>query len=350
MDNPPALGPLRDPHRFHDPVTLDGLSPEVAQGFLRQMLVIRLVEEKIGDKVVEGKVRCPCHLGIGQEAIAAGISLSLRPPDRVFGGHRSHAHYLGLGGSVFQLFAEVLGKDAGCSRGMGGSMHLFDGAHGFLGSVPIVAATVPLAVGAALAAKKDGGQDVAVSYFGDGAAEEGVVHESLNFAATFRLPVLFVCENNLFSSHLHIDLRQPSDAVCRFAAAHRIPYELVDGNDVTAVWSATVRLLTGIREGRGPGFLEAVTYRWRGHVGPGEDMDVGVKRKDDLTLWKRRDPIRRLREAMQAAGWLGPRENDLLEAAVREEIEAAWAEAESAPYPPPDATLGRVYAGDSCGR
>ncbi len=180
------------------------------------MLQIRVVEEEIGRLVERSLARAPCHLGIGQEAVAVGVSHSLTAADRVFGAHRSHSHYLALGGSTYKLLAEVLGKADGTSKGMGGSMHLYGEEVGFMGSVPLVGATIPLAVGAAIAAKMDGRGAIGVTYFGDGATEEGVFHESMNLAAAMRLPVLFVCENNLFSSHLYITQRQPSDRIARY--------------------------------------------------------------------------------------------------------------------------------------
>jgi pyruvate dehydrogenase E1 component alpha subunit len=338
------LGSLADPAQHTEALNLGGHSRERLAEALRMMLLIRRVEEVIGDGVTARKIVCPCHLGIGQEAIAAGVSEHLRHTDRVFGAHRSHAHYLALGGDPYQLFAEVLGRDTGCSRGMGGSMHLHGSEHGFAGSVPIVAGTVGLAVGAAWAAKMDAKGDVGVAYFGDGAVEEGAVHESFNLAATFRLPVLFVCENNLFASHLHVSLRQPYSATVRFAAAHGIPHELVDGNDVVAVAAAAGRLLRAGRAGKGPGYLEAVTYRWRGHVGPREDLDVGVNRSGDLARWKLRDPIRRLADALVTEGVLSPDGYGEMVQAVDREVGDAWERAEGAPYPPPSATLDRVYA------
>jgi pyruvate dehydrogenase E1 component alpha subunit len=165
--------------------------------------------------------------------------------------------------------------------------------------VPIVGATIPIAVGAAIACKMDGQQQVAVCYFGDGACEEGVLHESLNLARVMDLPVLFVCENNLYSSHLDIHLRQPSNSVARFAEAHRVDRRVVDGNDLTAVSEASSELISACRRGEGPAFLEAVTFRWLGHVGPNADIDVGVRRSpEELEAWKKRDPIRRLVDAL----------------------------------------------------
>lgn len=338
------LGTLADPDSYTAPLGIEGWPAGVLIDGLRIMLRIRRAEERIGDMVTAGKIVCPCHLGIGQEAIAAGVSQHLRPSDRVFGAHRSHSHYIALGGTVYELFAEILGRVTGCSHGMGGSMHLQDSARGFAGSVPIVAGTVSLAVGAALAAKMDGQGDIAVAYFGDGAVEEGCVHESLNMASNFQLPTLFVCENNLFASHLHIDLRQKHSATARFAAAHGVPYELVDGNDLTAVSAATKRLTDRCRTGGGPGYLEAVTYRWRGHVGPREDIDVGVNRSGDLGRWKRRDPVRRLADALVASGALDERGLIEIERAIDAEIDAAWVRAEADPFPPASATLDLVYA------
>lgn len=339
------LGGLADPARHTEPLDVRGRDRDGLTAQLRMMLLVRRVEERIGDLVVDGLLRTPCHLGIGQEAIAAGISAYLRKSDRIFGAHRSHAHYLALGGSVERLIAEVFGKESGCSRGMGGSMHLYGAEVGFIGSVPIVSGTVPVAVGAGLAAKLDGRGDVSVAYFGDGAAEEGGVHESLNLAVSQRIPTLFVCENNLFSSHLDIHLRQPSDRIARFADAHRIPARVVDGNDLLAVGEAARELIEAARNGEGPQFLETVTYRWRGHVGPNEDQDVGVRRRpEDIAAWKRRDPVARLTAGMQAASMIDEAALEAMRRSVEEEVERAVEAAKAAPYPPPEALLDRVYA------
>lgn len=338
-----GLGRLADPTQFNEQLNISGQDKGKLVEQLKMMMTIRFAEEKIADMVSAGKIKCPCHLGIGQEAVAVGVSAHLRSTDRVFGAHRSHSHYLALGGSVEELFAEVLGKMTGCSKGMGGSMHLYNGARGFMGSVPIVAATIPLSVGAALAAKMDGRGAVAVGYFGDGAAEEGVLHESLNLASSLNLPVLFVCENNLFASHLHIGLRQPSDSIARFAHAHHIDAEIVDGNDVIAVAEVAERMIGRARKGEGPSFLEAVTYRWRGHVGPSEDTDVGVKRNQDLAKWKGRDPVRRLAKAMERKGMLLPLELSVFQEEIKSLIDTAWDNAEQAQFPDQAALLDLVY-------
>ena len=322
-----------------------GASTEYLLGLLRTMHLIRDSEEQIAEWVERGQVRCPCHLGIGQEAVAAGVATALRPSDRLFGNHRSHAHYLAAGGDVGALLAEVLGRLDGCSRGMGGSMHLKSLQHGFYGSVPIVAGTIPIAVGAGLAAKMDGRGDVAVAFFGDGACEEGVLHESLNLATVYGLPVLFVCENNQYSSHLDISLRQPSDRISRYAEAHHVRAAIVDGNDVVEVARVAGSLVSGAREGNMPTFLEAITHRWRGHVGPKEDLDVGVRRSmHNLAAWKRRDPVRRLEDGLEQAGLASREALDALAQQVRCEVRAAAERALESPWPPESALLDLVYA------
>jgi pyruvate dehydrogenase E1 component alpha subunit len=308
------------------------------------MILIRRVEETIADMVATGEARCPCHLAIGQEATAVAVAAHLTPKDRIFGCHRSHAHYLALGGDPYTLFAEVLGRVTGCAGGMGGSMHLYDPAHGLLGTVPIVAATIPIATGAALAAKMDNGTDIAIAFFGDGATEEGVFHESLNLASVMGLPIIFVCENNLFSSHLHISLRQPYNSITRYAVAHGISAKVVDGNDVVAISRAASELVQQARDNRKPAMLETVTYRWRGHVGHREDLDVGVKRSEELILWKYRDPIRRLAQALENQSFLSPEAltamHDELDSLTSEALE----EARKAPYPADSQLLDCVYS------
>lgn len=339
------LGDLAVSNAVSQPVDVSTASKESLSQYLRGMLRIRLAERRLAEARRDGLVGGPVHLGVGQEAVAVGVSSALRNSDRVFGGHRAHSHVLALGSGLHGLFAEVLGKDTGLSRGMGGSMHLWDQPRGFYGSVPIVAGTVPLAVGAGIAAKLQNSDDVAVAYFGDGAVEEGVVHESLNLARVSRAPVLFVVENNLFASHMHISLRQPSDSTARFALANNIPHHVVDGNDVVAVAAAAKALISGARQGEGPGFLEAVTFRWYGHVDWREDIDVGVHRSlEELNDWRRRDPVRRLEEGMIGAGYWSAADTSALTEELNQEIAAAWDQAMADPYPNPEALLDRVYA------
>ena len=339
------LGGLADPSSHQGPLDVAGVDPGTLRKFLADMLTIRLAEEAIGALVEEGLARTPCHLAIGQEAIAVGISASLNRRDRVFGGHRSHSHLLALGGDLFGLIAEILGKASGISRGMGGSMHLYSPSVGFLGCVPLVGATIPIAVGAALAARLDGKGAIAVSYFGDGAAEEGVFHESLNLAADaatahpFRMREQPVLEP---SRHRPAPAERPHCALRRGACRSARP-----------PWTATTssrsprRLRRSSRmHGKGGGrrILEAVTYRHRGHVGPKEDIDVGVRRTmSELGKWKRRDPILRLLAGMQARQLIDEAGFDALRSEIRKKVASARTQAEAAPYPDASALLGAVY-------
>lgn len=316
---------LVDPSSLHGPISLENLSSIKLVDFLKQMLFIRLVEQQIAIGRRDGHIKGPVHLGVGQEAVGVGVSSNLYSSDHIFGAHRSHSHLLALGASATRLFAEVLGKPLGLSRGMGGSMHLCDPSVGFRGSVPIVAGTVPLAVGAAMASRLQGNKNIAVAYLGDGACEEGVVHESLNLAAVQREPVLFVVENNFFSSHMHISLRQPFNSTARFAIANGIHSAVVDGNDVVQVSLASQALIESIRQGAGPGFLEAVTFRWLGHVDWRDDIDVGVQRsKDELDNWRKRDPINRLRLSLIDSSIISNSDYIEIERSLSEAVSSAW--------------------------
>jgi len=339
------LKKLSNPEEFQLPIVIEGFDRDVLMIMLESMITIRKTEQQLALGRKNGLIGGPVHLGAGQEAIAVGISQHLRCTDRVFGAHRSHAHLLALNPDFYRLFAEVLGKVTGFSKGMGGSMHLFDQPSGFYGSAPIVAGTVSLAVGAAMAAKLQKTDDIGVAYIGDGAVEEGVVHESFNLAKIQNAPMLFVIENNLFASHMHISLRQPSDMISRFAEANHIPYELIDGNDVVAVSQAANRLIGDIRSGKGPRILELVTYRFYGHVDWRDDVDVGVERSlDDIENWKKRDPIVRLSRSMTESGLLSKYKESALNQKLDKGIDAAWNRAINDPYPSPEATLKYVYS------
>jgi TPP-dependent pyruvate/acetoin dehydrogenase alpha subunit len=339
-----SLGRLSDPAQCQEPIHVLGQDRSVLLGQLEMMLRIRQAEQRLAVGRRDGLIGGPVHLGVGQEAVAVAVAAELRKTDRVFGAHRSHSHVLSLGASLHRLFAEVLAKKTGLSRGMGGSMHLWDQPNGFYGSVPIVSGTVSLAVGAALAAKLQGSSDVGVAYLGDGAMEEGVVHESLNLARMLKAPVLFVVENNLFASHMHVSLRQPFESTARFAAANDIPYAVVDGNDVVSLRNAAAKLINGARAEEGPGFLEAVTYRWYGHVDWRDDTDVGVHRStDDLLAWRKRDPVVRLCQGLTNAGWLDEVQLADMERNINSEVENAWAQAMSDAKPSLEAVTSHVF-------
>lgn len=340
----PALGSLADPSCLHEAVNIAGYSRPELVWYLTAMRRIRSAEERIACERKAGTIGGPVHLGIGQEAIPVGISRHLSTKDRVFGGHRSHGHLLALGSCVKKLFAEVLGKNSGHCKGMGGSMHLWDESSGFFGAVPIMAATVPLAVGAALASKLSGHSSIAVVYFGDGAVEEGIVHESLNLASVLAVPALFVVENNQFASHMHISLRQPGNLTARFGVANGIDSQTIDGNDVIAVSKVASEAIARMRLNSRPALIEMVTYRWLGHVDWRDDLDVGVNRSStDLEMWKKRDPLRRLELAMIEAGMWSSQSSECLAEELSQEMRAAWASAASDPFPSDESLLSRVY-------
>ena len=339
-----ASGEIENSPIIDEELDISALSSKDLIEQLTSMIRIRQAEVKIAEMRRDGHIGGPVHLGAGQEAIAVGISSHLRKSDRVFSAHRSHAHLLALGTDVRKLFAELLGKATGLTHGMGGSMHLWDQPNGFYGSVPIVAGTVPLAVGAGLAAKMQKSGDVAVAYFGDGAAEEGVVQESLNLASQLGIPILFVCENNFFSSHMHISQRQPIHSVARFAEANNIDSEVVDGNNVASVSEAAARLIAQSRARNVPGFLEVVTFRHYGHVDWREDIDVGVNRSaSEVEKWKSRDPINRLKRAILEKKILTDSEIESIYLNINSEIETAWKLATCDPYPAESELLRTVY-------
>lgn len=303
---------------------------------------IRIFEEVLADLVVAGDLKTPCHLYIGQEAVAAGVCQALEHTDTIWGCHRSHGHYLAKGGDMNALMSEIFGKASGCSRGRGGSMHIFDSRVGVLGTVPLVAATIPVSVGAALAYKLRNERHVAVPFFGDGATEEGHFHESMNMASVYKLPVVFICENNLYASHLHITERRAKDNIAEAGIAHGLPSEVVDGNDVQAVFAAANRAVDRARNGEGPSLLELRTFRWRGHVGPSWDMDVGVQRNDMLKEWMPKDPIAKTHRDLLA---LGVTEQSLVEiqAQARDEVMKSVEVARLAPWPEPGTVHDHVF-------
>ncbi len=320
----------------------NGVGATLLRQMYSTMLRIRFCEECIGDLVAAGEIQTPCHLYIGQEAIATGVCAALDKGDFVWGGHRSHGHYLAKGGDLHAMMAEIFGKATGCSRGRGGSMHLFAAEVGILGTAPLVAATIPLAVGAGLASKLRGDRKVSVSFFGDGAFEEGHSHESINLAALYRLPVVFVCENNFYASHLPLLERRAADNICKSGEVHGIPAISLDGNDVVAVYRAAVEAVDRARTGDGPTLLECRTYRWRGHVGPSPDMDVGVKRKDELRDWLPKDPVARVRSRLLELG-ASQQEFDQIERVICTEVQEAVEFARQSPYPDAGELLQHVF-------
>lgn len=300
------------------------------------MLRIRLAEESFVDPILRGEVRCPCHLYTGEEGIAAGLCAALDKGDYVFGNHRSHGHFLAKGGSMKELMAEIYCRETGCSRGRGGSMHLIDPAVGMLGAAPIVAGTISLAVGAALASSIRGEGRVAVSFFGDGATGEGVLYESMNFAALRKLPVIFACENNLYATHMPIRDCRVGNSIHQVARPFGIESAEVNGNDVLAVYEAGRRAVEQCRTGQGPVFLEFMTYRYRGHVGPDDNVQgthTDIRPKEEVAEWHRRDPIENFEKVALEKGVLDAPTLHRIRKRVQKELDEAHAFATQSPHP-----------------
>lgn len=267
---------------------------QLLENLYRMMLRIRLSEEEFVSPILNGDVRCPCHLYSGQEAVAAGICASLTRNDYVFGTHRSHGHFLAKGCSMTELFGEIYGRESGCARGRGGSMHLIDPDLGMMGAAPIVSGTISLAMGAALAASLRQDGRVAVSFFGDGATGEGVLYECLNFAALKKLPIIFVCENNYYATHMSIRECRVAENIHTIAEPFCITSYQIDGNDVLKVYDTGKKAIEQCRAGNGPIFIECLTYRLRGHVGPDDNIQgtrTDIRPKEEIESWLRRDPI-----------------------------------------------------------
>lgn len=328
-------------------VTMADATAELASdnrlAMYRQMLRIRLVEEAIAARYGEQEMRCPTHLCIGQEAPPVGVSAHLRRSDLVFSGHRSHGHYLAKGGDLNAMLAELYGRATGCAGGKGGSQHLIDLAAGFIGSAPILASTISVGVGAAWGAVMNGEDRIVVVYFGDGATEEGAFHEAMNFAGVKRLPVIFVCENNLYSVHSKLDVRQPRRPIFALGAAHGVAALQSDGNDVDVVHDLAREATTRARGGAGATLIELATYRWKEHCGPHDDTDLGYRSAEELLDWKKRDPVAAYADRLHGDGLLNGEKEASLRVEITGEIDAAFRFAKASPFPAASALMSHVY-------
>lgn len=292
----------------------------------RTMVRIRVCEESFVPGILDATIRCPVHLYTGQEAIATGVCKALEGRDYVFGTHRSHGHFLAKGGSLKELVAEVYCRETGCSRGRGGSMHLIDPEKGMLGTAPIVAGTISLALGAAMAAQARRDGRVVVSFFGDGATGEGVLYEALSFAALRKLPMIFACENNLYSTHLPIREIRVDCPIAAIAAPFQIPAHRIDGNDVLAVHEAALSAVAACRSGKGPVFMEFLTYRMRGHVGPNDNIQgtqTDIRPPGEVEQWRARDPIAHLERHLLAAALASEDDLDRIREQAAREVQEA---------------------------
>lgn len=310
-----------------------------------QMLRIRTVEEKIAELYPEQQMRCPVHLSVGQEAVAVGACSALEPEDYAVSTHRSHAHYLAKGGNLKAMLGELYGRVTGCCQGKGGSMHLVDRSVGFLGAVPIVGSTIPIGVGAAFGTLLRKEHRVTLVFLGDGAAEEGVFHEAVNFAVLKRLPAVFVCENNFFSVYSSLAVRQPSTRkLYELVRGYGLESHQGDGNDVEAVHGLTKTAVEKARMGGGPTFLEFTTYRWREHCGPYYDNHVGYRSEQEFEEWKARCPIACLKQRLLQRGLVTQQDLEGVETALADEVEQAVAFAKSSPFPEPQLLREHLYA------
>ncbi len=317
------------------------VSREHGLDLLRDMIRIRRFEERCTQLYGQGKIRGFLHLYIGEEAVAVGALQAIRPEDALVATYREHGQALVRGIAARAVMAEMYGKATGCSRGRGGSMHLFDAATRFYGGNAIVGGGLPLAVGIALADRLRGERRVTACFFGDGAVAEGEFHESLNLAALWRLPVLFLCENNLYAMGTAIERHQAQLDLPLKARGYAVPGESVDGMDVLAVEAAARRAADHVRSGEGPFFLEARTYRFRAHSAYDPEL---YRPREEVERWKQRDPIPALQQVMREAGLLHPGDLESIEAAAAKEIEEAVAFAEASPWEPVEDLLRDVVA------
>jgi len=306
-----------------------------------EMVRIRMIEEAIAERYPQQEMRCPVHLSIGQEAVAVGVCRAARSSDYLISNHRAHAHYLAKGGSLPAMLAEIYGKSTGCSLGRGGSMHLVDLSARMLGSTPIVGGSIPVAVGIAFASLLKQEDAITLLFFGEGATEEGVFAESLNFAALKNLPILFICENNFYSvySPVHVRQSEKRDRV-GIARAHGLWTRSGYGNDVEEVFGIAQEALLSIKSGAGPAFIEFETYRHREHCGPNYDNHIGYRTEEEFLAWEAKCPIALQKNRLQVS-------EEMLETirfCVEQEIEAAFNFAQTSPFPTFDPESENPYA------
>lgn len=325
-----------------------------------EMLRIRMVEEKLTEWCNADLIKAPVHLSIGQEAVAVGVMAALKPQDKIVSTHRCHAHYLAKGGNLKKMMAEILGKATGCCKGKGGTMHLFDDEAGHVVSAPLVGASISFAVGIALSAKMKGEDKIVVAFFGDGAVEEGIFWESLNFAVVHHLPILFVCENNLYATHIHIRDRQPSEEIASRVKPHNIhACRIADANNVLTVREVAASMVDLVRKNQ-PCFIEACTYRLREHWGVGEDWHLGYRSREEGEKWMAKCPFKQLRNTLEQ--WylqlsdqievdernflIKDDEIDIWTSLIREEIDEAVEFAFKSPPPSREDLLSEVGGGE----
>ncbi|TFD61478.1 thiamine pyrophosphate-dependent dehydrogenase E1 component subunit alpha [Cryobacterium suzukii] len=317
------------------------VDPELSVSVLRTMWKIRRFEEAVEDLYGRGLMHGTMHLSIGQEAVPTAACLALNIDDYITSTHRGHGHCIAKGADMERMMAELLAKETGYCRGRGGSMHIADTATGNLGANGIVAGGIPIAAGAALSAKMRGTKQVAVSFHGDGAMGEGAWHEGVVLAAMWQLPVVFLCENNMYGMSMPADTAFNLDQLSDRAKGYGIPGVTVDGNDIQAVYEATQEAVDRARNGGGPTFIEAKTYRWRGHSKSDKNL---YRTREEIEEWRLRDPIPKFEDIVRAAGTLTDDDLEAIRTNVRTELRTAVQRANAAPDATADDLLSAVYA------
>ncbi len=307
--------------------------------FYTSLYKIRRVEEEIGRVYPSDKIKSPVHLSIGQEAISVAACEVLLADDVVFGTYRGHALYLAKGGNLNKMIAELYGKATGSNKGKGGSMHLIDIKTGVMGQSAVVGTTIPQAVGYAYAQKYLKTKRIVICFFGDGAVEEGVFHESMNFAALKKLPIIFVCENNFYAIHTHQLQRQANPNIWEKAGSYGMPSERIEDGDIFKIYEKINDIATSLREGtsEGPFFLECITYRWKEHVGPGDDFHLGYRTKQERDPWIKNDQIQKVAQLLDL------KKRKKIESEVEQEIKEAFEFAENSPFPKDSELFTEVF-------
>lgn len=295
---------------------------------------IRMIEEEIARLYPEQEMRCPVHLSVGQEATPVGIFAHLNHADHVVSTHRAHAHYLAKKGSLKKLIAELYGRVDGCTKGQGGSMHLIDLDQNFLASTSIVGGTIPIGVGSALTAKLKNEKRISVVCIGDTAIEEGVFHESMNFAALKKLPVIFMCENNNYSCYSPLSNRQPSRPLINVAIAHNISNSRHTGNDVFALYNEVGDIVKSVRNGDGPYFIETDTFRYLEHCGPGNDDELGYRKLEEIQKGHVDDAILNGKKFLESQNLFSEKWEKEIRIEIKCEIAEAFECAKNSPFPP----------------
>ncbi|HLB28460.1 MAG TPA: thiamine pyrophosphate-dependent dehydrogenase E1 component subunit alpha [Dehalococcoidales bacterium] len=308
----------------------------------RTMLTIRRFEERVSKEFFDGNVKGYVHLYIGEEAVATGVCGNLLRTDRIVSHHRGHGHCIAKGADINRMMAEIFGKKTGYCKGKGGSMHIADFGVGMLGANGIVGAGLPIACGAATAAQMEGGNGVAAVFFGDGGVHEGEFHEAMNLASVWKLPLIFVCENNYYAVNTPSKYAIAIDEIYKRAACYSMPGMAVDGNDVVAVHQAAKELVERARQGKGPSFLECRTYRWHGHFE--SRMPTDTRPPEEIAEWKKKDPVVAMERKLLAAGVSTQADLDKMNAQILERIDDAVKFAKESPFPAPEDALEDVYS------